>query len=127
MTVDGVVVLEGRGLTDTTQIKGKPLKRESGHYTFTAKYRSLADVPARLQLWWEGEAFAREPLPAWRFGHRNADVPTAVKADQAAAAGRDAARTLGCAGVTRARSRPSPTRRRGRRSRTPHAGSAKPG
>ena len=98
VTVDGVVVLEGRGQTDTTQIKGKtPLKRESGHYTFTAKYRSLADVPARLQLWWEGEAFAREPLPAWRLGHRDADVPPAVKADQAAAVGRDATRALGCA------------------------------
>ena len=30
---------------------------------------SLADVPARLQIWWEGYAFAREPLPAWRLGH----------------------------------------------------------
>jgi mono/diheme cytochrome c family protein len=70
VTVDSVTVLDGRGQTDTSRITSKaPLKRDPGYYKFTVKYRSLADVPARLQLWWEGEAFAREPLPAWRLGH----------------------------------------------------------
>src|SRR4051812_32142721 len=98
VTVDGVTVLDGRGQTDTAQVKGKEaLKRESGYYTFTVKYQSLVDVPARLQLWWEGEAFAREPLPAWRLGRLAADETPVVKADLAAAAGRTAVREFGCA------------------------------
>src|SRR5215468_7716192 len=41
VTVDGTTVLEGRGPTDTTHIRGKtPLKREPGHYKFTVKYRA---------------------------------------------------------------------------------------
>ena len=98
VTVDGVVVLEGRGQTDTTQLKGKAaLKRDPGHYTFAVKYKSLKDVPARLQLWWEGGEFAREPLPAWRLGHLDAEETPAVKADRAAALGRDTVRDYGCA------------------------------
>src|SRR5262245_14426483 len=44
VTVDGETVLEGRGPTDTTQLKGKAaLKRGPGHYTFVVKYKALAD------------------------------------------------------------------------------------
>jgi len=77
LTVDGVTVLEGRGPTDTSRLTAKgPLKREPAYYSIAVKYRSLADVPARLQLWWEGDDFAREPLPAWRLGHaRNQEIP----------------------------------------------------
>jgi hypothetical protein len=97
VTVDNEVVLDGRGLTDTAHITGKALKRESGHYTFTAKYRALADVPARLQLWWEGEAFAREPLPAWRLHHLGTDEAQAVRDDRLGQTGAYVVRTLGCA------------------------------
>ena len=66
--IDGVTVLNGRGLTDSARVPTKePLKREPGTYSLTIKYRSLADVPARLQLWWESPAFAAEPIPAWRL------------------------------------------------------------
>jgi mono/diheme cytochrome c family protein len=98
VTVDGVTVLDGRGLTDTAQLKGKaPLRREPGYYKFVAKYRSLADVPARLQLWWEGEQFAREPLPAWRLGHLDAEEAQAVQLDRVRAGGREIVRDYGCA------------------------------
>jgi cytochrome c551/c552 len=105
VTVDGAKVLEGRGLTDTTRFVGNiPLKREPGHYTFTAKYKSLVDVPARLQIWWEGEAFAREPLPAWRLGHvtgkeapLKGEEPLAVRRGQDASHGRRLAGEYGCA------------------------------
>lgn len=98
VTVDGEVVLEGRGPTDTTRVKGEvALKRESGHYAFTVKYRSSADVPARLQIWWEGETFAREPLPAWRLGHRDTDETPAVRDDRRAATGARVAHARGCA------------------------------
>jgi mono/diheme cytochrome c family protein/cytochrome c551/c552 len=77
--VDGVTVLDGKGQTDTARVAAKvPLKRAPGFYKLTVKYRSLADVPARLQLWWEGEAFAREPLPAWRLGHINEELGRAT-------------------------------------------------
>jgi cytochrome c551/c552 len=98
VTVDGVIVLDGREMTDASQVTGKmPLKIAPGYYPFTVKYRSLADVPARLQLWWEGTAFAREPLPAWRLGHLDADEKPEVKTAIAAEAGREAGRQLGCA------------------------------
>ena len=99
VTVDGVVVLDGKGLTDTARITAKaPLKRESGHYEFKVTYRSLADVPARLQIWWEGDAFAREPLPAWRlFRLAGTDKVRGVAESRSAEAGRVATGQLGCA------------------------------
>ena len=46
------------------------LELEPGLYRVSIRYRSVANVPARLQLMWEGKTFAREPVPAWRFGVR---------------------------------------------------------
>jgi cytochrome c551/c552 len=97
VTVDGAVVLEGRGQTDTAQVKGKPVAREPGYYKFEVKYQSLLDVPARLQIWWEGESFAREPLPAWRLGHLATDEPQGVHVEWLAARGRVVVAEHGCA------------------------------
>ncbi len=100
VTVDGEVVLNGEGKTDTAQIKGKrSLKREPGFYEFVVRYQAHVDVPARLQIWWEGEQFAREPLPAWRLSHRAADIDAVPlgKEELAAAAEREAVRSHGCA------------------------------
>src|SRR5207248_4715216 len=98
VTIDGVTVLEGRGPTDAARLAGKAaLKREPGSYRVAVRYRSLADVPARLQLWWEGPTFAAEPLPPWRLGHLAADRTAAVEQDERAARGRDAVGRLGCA------------------------------
>jgi mono/diheme cytochrome c family protein len=98
VTIDGITVLEGRGLTDTSRVTAKvPLKRDPGSYRLTIRYRSLADVPARLQLWWEGPTFAEEPLPAWRLGHLAADRTPAAERDELAARGRDAVGRFGCA------------------------------
>src|SRR5262249_50324442 len=66
MEVDGVTVLQGRGQSDTARVGPKEtLKREPGLYRLKITYRSLPDVAARLQIWWEGPGFSREPLPAW--------------------------------------------------------------
>ena len=98
VTVDGVRVLDGRGTSDTSRVDAKEkLDRPSGHYHLTVRYRSLADVPARLQLFWEGPSFAREPVPAWRLGHLATQRTPAVERDERAAAGRIAAGRLGCA------------------------------
>src|SRR5271165_1352267 len=55
MEVDGVTVLQGRGTSDTARIGPKEtLKRPPGLYRLKIQYRSLPDVPARLQIWWQG-------------------------------------------------------------------------
>ncbi len=99
VTVDGVTVLEGKGQTDTSRITAKaPLKRDPGYYEFKVKFRSLADVPARLQIWWEGDAFAPEPLPAWRLSRLAGTARMQeVANDRLAERGRIAAGEYGCA------------------------------
>ncbi len=96
--VDGKTVLEGRGQTDTSEFVAKEsFQRETGDYRIAIRFRSLADVPSRLQLSWEARTFAREPIPAWRFRHVAADVTPAVAKDQLAEQGRIAAGKYGCA------------------------------
>lgn len=97
ITIDGAVVLEGKGLTDTARIVGKPTKRDTGSYTFTVKYRSLQDVPARLQIWWEGDAFAREPLPAWRLGSAHSPEQRIARVDMRTQSGTALVAEYGCA------------------------------
>jgi mono/diheme cytochrome c family protein len=97
VTVDGATVLEGRGQTDAAQVKGKSLAREPEFYKFEVKYRSLADVPARLQIWWEGEAFAREPLPAWRLDHLASQETLSVAMFGVLDVGRTRVAEYGCA------------------------------
>ena len=96
--VDGVKVLRGAGRSETSRLgPSEPLTRAPGHYRLTVRYRSLADVPARLQIWWEGPTFAREPLPAWRLGHLPESVTPDWPASRVAGRGRDAVGRLGCA------------------------------
>src|SRR5262245_63819075 len=60
VAVDGAVLLTGRGPTDATRLVAKEaLTREPGYYRLTIRYRSMHDIPARLQLWWQGPSFAR--------------------------------------------------------------------
>ncbi|MBL8793086.1 MAG: hypothetical protein JNM56_04215, partial [Planctomycetia bacterium] len=98
ITVDNVVVLQGKGETDTAQVVGKtPLERAPGIYRFAVRYHSLPDVPARLQVGWKGNAFGREPLPAWNLKHLAKDLPASARDDERAARGRFLAGRLGCA------------------------------
>jgi hypothetical protein len=87
--VDGVTVLDGSKLPTRTW---KP-----GDYRLTVRFRSLPDVPARLQLWWQSPTFDREPIPAWRLGHLENELTPAAKHDLLAARGRLQAATFGCA------------------------------
>ena len=125
--VDGVTVLDGRGRSETSRLgPTEPLTRAPGHYRLTIRYRSLADVPARLQIWWEGPTFAREPLPAWRLSHLRRTVTPELAREQLAGRGRDAVGRLGCA---RCHARRVPRRERpaagavaGRRGTPPRTG-----
>src|SRR5262249_13560340 len=94
----GDSVLKGRGETETARVgPGKPLTRAPGLYRLAIHYRSLPDRPARLQIWWQGATFAREPLPAWLLKHRAEDLPHAVAHEQPVDKGRAAVGKLGCA------------------------------
>jgi mono/diheme cytochrome c family protein len=98
LEVDGVVVLQGRGESETVQVRGKErLEREPGVYRLKIWYRSLAERPARLQIWWQGDAFSREPLPAWRLKHLAADLPPRFAQEELAEKGRRAIEQFGCA------------------------------
>jgi mono/diheme cytochrome c family protein len=106
VTVDAVMVLTGHGTSDASRVTAKEaLTREAGYYRLTVRYRSLADVPARLQLWWEGPGFAREPVPAWRLGHLATELSPAARQDVLAEHGQTAAARYGC---TRCHSRALP-------------------
>src|SRR5262249_45564376 len=72
------------------------LDRPRGFYPITIRYRSLPQVPARLQIGWEGPTFAREPLPAWHLKHALPE-PLAVSQEEQANRGRDALGRFGCA------------------------------
>ncbi len=98
MKVDGVTVLQGRGNSETAQISSKePLKRPQGLYRLRIRYRSLPDKPARLQIWWQGSTFPREPLPTWQLKHLAADLTPDALQDQLAEKGRAAVGRIGCA------------------------------
>ncbi|HVK12680.1 MAG TPA: hypothetical protein VM597_28275, partial [Gemmataceae bacterium] len=98
VTVDGEVVLDGRGRTETTRIAGtKALTRDRGHYPVTIRFRSVVGVPARLQVWWEGPGFAAEVIPAWRFGHLPGRETPALERGSQEQHGRDAVGRYGCA------------------------------
>ena len=86
--VDGVIVLDGRGESDTAHIDHKTtLNRAPGLYRLKVHYRALANVPARLQIGWQGPGFAPEPLPAWQLMHLTAEEPAAVREENLAALG----------------------------------------
>lgn len=96
--VDGVVVLEGKGDRETSHIVSKqPLQRDIGLYRLKIRYRSLPELPARLQIGWEGPSFSHEPLPPWQLKHLAADLPKTMVQDQLADQGRHAVGKLGCA------------------------------
>src|SRR5262249_10117804 len=87
--IDGVTVLNGRGETETSHLLGgEALTRETGLYPARVRYRSVADRPARLQIWWEGPTFSREPLPAWHLYHGAAEVPDVLAQEQLVERGR---------------------------------------
>ena len=96
--VNGDVVLQGAGETETSKIgPGKSLKLPGSMFRLRVHYRSLDQLPARLQIWWQGDSFAREPLPAWRLKHIANEKPARLANDQLLDKGRVLVGQLGCA------------------------------
>ncbi|MBX3421372.1 MAG: hypothetical protein KF752_07420 [Pirellulaceae bacterium] len=98
VTVDGQVVLQGTGRSDDSHITAStPLKVVPGYHRLVVSFRSLPGVAARLQLWWQGESFASEPLAAWRLGHLAEQETPQFQFDQLAEQGRIVIERAGCA------------------------------
>ncbi len=96
--IDGETVIDGRGETEHSRVQSqKTFERPYGYYQIAIHFRSLADLPARLQIWWHGPRFAREPLPPWHIKHVRAELPQHVRDGELARRGRELVGQLGCA------------------------------
>src|SRR5205814_1823526 len=73
------------------------LLRAPGIYRIQIFYRSPTGGPARLQLWWSGKSFAPEPIPAYRFGHLDDEVPEEWRREARIERGRIIVGQFGCA------------------------------
>jgi mono/diheme cytochrome c family protein/glucose/arabinose dehydrogenase len=98
VTVDGVVVLHGRGRDLTSWVEAdSPFVRAPGLYRIHIRYQMPVEAPSRIQLGWRGETFEREPLPAIRLKHVVRELPEAAREESLAVLGREAVGRLGCA------------------------------
>ena len=98
MEVDGVVVFQGRGESETAQVRSKDkLERDPGVYRLQIRYRSLPELPARLQIWWQGASFSREPLSAWHLKHLSSELSQSAAKEALAEEGRATVEKFGCA------------------------------
>lgn len=96
--IDGITVLRGRSEDESDWIGGtESFSRAPGLYRVRVEYRSSGSVPARLQLCWESDTFARETLPAARLKHIPQELNSQAHAELAAEQGRLAVERLGCA------------------------------
>ncbi|MBI3464006.1 MAG: hypothetical protein HY000_13250, partial [Planctomycetes bacterium] len=97
VVIDGETVLQARGRSANDWVGSpKGISREAGLYRVRVVFRSLAGVPARIQIWWQGESFSREPLPASRLMHVKRELPEAARQEELIARGRDAVERFGC-------------------------------
>jgi mono/diheme cytochrome c family protein len=97
VTLDGAVVFEAASDRQDRWIEASaPVPCSFGGHDVRIVYRSTAGVPARLQLWWMGEDFSWEPLPAWRWKHVADSTPRQLIADEMVGRGRDLAGAFGC-------------------------------
>ncbi len=96
ITFDAVV-----GGEATLTIGGKPvagpLSLKPGWQQLRIEYRSLAKVPARYQLSWQGNTFSKEPIPSWKFRHLASELPEAARQETFVQQGRERVAQLGCA------------------------------
>jgi hypothetical protein len=95
--LDGTTVLDASSDRQDEWIEAAtPVPCGFGRHEVRIVYRSRAGVPARLQLWWEGDDFSWEPLPSWRLKHGTAGAPASLAADDLVARGRALAAIHGC-------------------------------
>lgn len=79
LTRDGqtLTALENQGpFARGEKVEGKPVRLDPGFYEFRAQYECAATKEfdfsgetRRLELWWQGPGFVREPIPYFFFSH----------------------------------------------------------
>jgi mono/diheme cytochrome c family protein len=69
---DAKVFVDGR------EIQGQPTPLEAGERALRIEFTRKPGATARLQLQWESEHFAREPVPHTAFGNRELAWPASV-------------------------------------------------
>src|SRR6185503_19236847 len=91
LALDGVTVLAGKGTGLSAWIEAPSTTTlQAGLHRLEIQFRSLHDQPARVQLWWEGKSFSREPIPAWRLKYVVSEMPAAVREETFVTQGREA-------------------------------------
>jgi mono/diheme cytochrome c family protein len=86
---------------DGRAVSAAPMTLAAGRHPLRIRYRRPPG-PAQLLLWWQGERFAREPIPSSAFSHRQAE--TISREDALAEQGRWLAEELGCVNCHRSAS-----------------------
>ena len=78
---------------------GQPIELTAGVHPFRITFERKTNVPVRLQLLWQSEHFAREPVPASAFAHTT--EPRELAASTKLARGRELFEDFGCASCHR--------------------------
>lgn len=93
--VNGKPVLVGRAAADLTAITGSEVQLKGGVQTFEVAFVSTGQ-PTRLELFWEGPGFVREPLPHQFLGHLPQELPAPFAKDVELEHGRFKFEELAC-------------------------------
>jgi|GEM_PF-290976 len=97
-TVDGVKIFDLHETDPMRRIdSAEILRRGAGNYSLEIEYKSLPNVPARVQLWWEGTTFSLEPLVASHLRHAPNQLGEDFHKWHTIERGRQQARIYGCA------------------------------
>ena len=69
---------DAKVFVDGKEIQGQPTQLEAGERPLKVEFTRKSGATARLQLQWESEHFAREPVPHTAFGNRELAWPASV-------------------------------------------------
>lgn len=75
---------DAKVFVDGKEIQGRPTQLEAGERALKIEFTRKPGATARLQLQWESEHFAREPVPHTAFGNRELAWPGSVEEQLAA-------------------------------------------
>ena len=69
---------DAKVFVDGKEIQGQPTQLEGGERALKIEFTRKPNSTARLQLQWESDHFAREPVPHTAFANRERDWPASV-------------------------------------------------
>lgn len=75
---------DAKVFVDGKEIQGRATQLEAGERPLKIEFTRKSGATARLQLQWESEHFAREPVPHTAFGNRELAWPSSVEEQLAA-------------------------------------------